>query len=170
MAATIAAISQSSDIVVIGEPLSAAERATQQFSWLIQAAFQSSAAVMIVPPRLARLEGPIVTLAAAPDDPAMAVAANIARAGKEELVVIDVCERPIDDARIQSLAADGGLPVKRIVAGKAVAVNAAALAQVLPPLRERLVVMTRSGSDGESASVIAAERKVPVLVVEATTA
>jgi hypothetical protein len=169
MAATIAAISQNSDIVVIGEPSSAAERATQQFSWLIEAAFKSAAAVMVVPPRIAREQGPIVAVAAAPGDPGIAVAANIALAANEELVIVDVCESPIDEAQIKALAASRGLTVRHVVAGKAGGANATTLAQVLRPLCERLVVMTRSASDGESASIIAAERKVPVLVVEAPT-
>jgi hypothetical protein len=169
MAATIAAISQSSDIVVIGEPLSTAERVTQQFSWLIEAAFKSAAAVMVVPPRITRTQGPVAVLAATPDDPSIAVAANIALAANEELVIVDLCESPIGEAQIKALAAAGGLTVKHIVAGKAGGANAAALAQVLRPLRERLVVMTRRTSDGESASIIAAERKVPVLVVEPAT-
>jgi hypothetical protein len=166
MAATIAAISQSSDIVVIGEPSGAAERVTQQFSWLIEAAFKSAAAVMVVPPRIARVQGPIAAIAAAPNDPGIVVAANIALAANEELVVVDVCESPIDNARIQALAATGGVTVKHMVAGKAAGANAAALAQALQPLRERLVVMTRSASEGESASIIAAAQGVPVLVVE----
>jgi len=167
MAATIAAISQTSDIVVIAEPSSAAERVTQQFSWLIEAAFKSAASVMVVPRQIARVQGPIVALATTPDDPSIGMAANIALAANEELVVVDVCERPIDDAQIKALAT-GGLTIKHTVAGKAAGANATALAQVLRPLRERLVVIARSASDSESASVIAAERKAPVLVVEAT--
>lgn len=166
MAATIAAISQATDIVVIGEPSSAAERATQQFSWLIEAAFRSEAAVMVVPRQIARLRGPIIALAAAPDDPSIGVAAHIAAAANEELVVVDLSDKPIDDARLQAPAAAGGLTVKHIVAGKGAGANAAALAEALRGLRERLVVMTRSAADGEFASVIAAERRVPVLVIE----
>jgi hypothetical protein len=36
----------------------------------------------------------------------------------------------------------------------------------LRPLNERLVIMTRRASDGQVASTIAAERKVPVLLLE----
>ncbi len=57
MTTTIGAISQISDILVISEPISAAERATQQFSWLAQAAFRSAAAVLVVPSRIARVRG-----------------------------------------------------------------------------------------------------------------
>lgn len=166
MAATIATVSQSSDIVVIGEPMSAAERVTQQFSWLIQAAFHSAAAVLVVPSRIARARGAIVAIAAAADDPSIAVAANIAYAADEELVVVDVCQKAIDEAQIRALAAANGLAVKHIISGKSIGANAASLVHALRPLHERLVVMTRGASDGQVASTIAAERNVPVLLVE----
>ena len=166
MAVTIATVSQTSDIVVIGEPMSAAERITQQFSWLIQAAFQSAAAVMIVPSRIARVQGPIVAIAMTPDDPSIGVAANIAVAANEELVVIDVCEKAIDEAQIRALAPTKGLAIKRIRGGWKTGADAASLARALGPRHERLVVMTRGASDGQAASIIAADRRVPVLVIE----
>jgi hypothetical protein len=167
MAATIAAISQTSDIVMIGEPVSAVERITQQFSWLIQAAFQSAAAVMVVPSQIARIKGPIVALAAVPDDPSIAVAANIALPANEQLVVIDMCENTIDEARIHALAAAKGLAIKHIVGDKKIMRgNPASIGQALRPFQERLVVMTRGASDGQVASMIASERRVPVLVIE----
>lgn len=169
MAAAIAAISQATDIVVIGEPSSVAERATQQFSWLIEAAFRSEAAVMVVPREIARLRGPIVALAVTPDDPSIGVAAHIAAAANEGLVVVDVSEKAIDDARIQVPAAAGGLAVKHIVAGKGAGANAAALGEALRGRGERLVVMTRPAADGEFVSLVAAERRVPVLVIEPAT-
>ena len=47
-AKTIATISRTDDIIMIVEPMSPAERATQQFSWLMEAAFRSAAAVLLV--------------------------------------------------------------------------------------------------------------------------
>lgn len=166
MAATMATVSRTTDIVMIGEPVGAAERVTQQFSWLIQAAFQSAAAVMIVPSRVARVQGPIVAIATTPDEPSIRVAANIAVAANEELVVIDVCERAIDEAQIRALASATELAIKRIRGGWKTGADTASLAQALGPLHERLVVMTRGASDGQAASIIAADRRVPVLVIE----
>ena len=166
LAATIATVTRTSDIVVIGEPMGAAERVSQQFSWLVQAVWRSAAAVMIVPNRIARIRGPIVAVATAADDPSIAAAASFAAAANEELIIIDACEKAIDEAQIRALAAAKGVEVKHIVAGRAVAVNAAALEQTLRPLHERLVVITRGASDGEAASRIAAARQVPVLVME----
>jgi hypothetical protein len=166
MAAAIATVSQTSDIMVIGEPMSAAERASQQFSWLIDAAFRSAAAVLLVPSRIARIKGPVIAVATTPDDPSIDVAADIAMAADEELVVVDLGENAIDETRIKALAAAKGTAIKHIIGGKIAAANASSLAHALHPLRERLVVMTRSASDGQAASIIAADRQVPVLVVE----
>jgi len=166
IAATIAAVSQTSDIVMIGEPASAAERVSQQFSWLIQAAFRSAAAVMVVPSQIARVSGPIVAIATTMDDPSIAVAAGIARAANEELIVVDLCENAIDEAHIGALAAAKGLAIKHIIGSGITRANVAPLAHALRSLHERLVVMTRGASDDQVISLIAAEQQVPVLVVE----
>ncbi len=86
-------------------------------------------------------------------------------AAKEELVVVDTCENAIDETRIQALGKE--LAVTHVVIGARITVaNTAAFVGVLHQLSERLVVMTRSASDGQAASIIAAERRVPVLVIE----
>lgn len=166
MATTITTVSQTSDIVVIPEPKSAAERVTQQFSWLTQAAFRSAAAVMIVPRRIARVSGSIVAIAMTPDDPSIPLAAKIARAANEELVVIDVCEKAIGKARIGALAGTKGLATRHIFGGRVAGVDAASLVHALRPLNERLIIMVRGALDSQVASTIAAERNVPVLVIE----
>ncbi len=140
LAKTFASVSPTDDIVMIIEPVSAAERATQQFAWLVQAAFQSAAAVMLVPPQIARKKGPIVAIAATPDDPSIYTAAAIAVAAKEELVVIE--------AR--------GIALR----------EPAICAQALRQSQERLIVMTRGAFEDGAASTIAAARRVPVLVIE----
>jgi hypothetical protein len=144
-AAAFATLLQTSDIVVIGEPASAAERVTQQFTWLIQAAFHSAAAVLVVPGQVAQVSGPIVALATAPDDASIAVAANLVRAAGEELVVVQVGKTATDEEKMRALA-------DARHSGR--------------PLQERLVVTARGASDGRAASLIAAERRVPVLVLE----
>jgi hypothetical protein len=137
---TFASVSPTDDIVMIVEPVSAAERATQQFAWLVQAAFQSAAAVMLVPPQIARTKGPIVAIAATPDDPSIHTAAAIAVAAKEELIVIEARGVALPDPAI--------------------------CAQAFRQSQERLVVMTRGAFENGAASTIAAARRVPVLVIE----
>jgi len=167
-ARTIATVSQTSDIVLIVEPASVAERATAQFSRLLQAAFDSAAAVMIAPTRIARIRGPIVALAAAVDDPSIAVAATIAQAVEETLIVLDIGERSLDEEQISSLASDIGLRVTHLVADKTARADPMALVQVLRPLHERLIVMARSASVERVVPMLVSERQAPVLVVEPT--
>ncbi len=69
MATTFTSFSRIDDIVMIAEPQSPAERATQQFAWLLEAAFQSAAAVMLVPSHIARTKGPVVAVATSPERP-----------------------------------------------------------------------------------------------------
>lgn len=140
LAKTFASVSPTDDIVMIVEPVSAAERATQQFAWLMQAAFQSTAAVMLVPPQIARTKGPIVAIAAISDDPSIHAAATIAIAAKEELVVIEARGVALPDPAI--------------------------CAQAFRQTQERLIVMTRGAFEDKAASAIATARRVPVLVIE----
>ena len=166
MAETIASISRTDDIVMIVEPLSPAERATQQFTWLMQAAFRSAGAVMLVPPHIVRTKGPVVAIAASPNDPSISAAAAIAVAAKEELVIIEADGHDADDPRIRTLAADTGLTIKRVAATKLALPDPATCAQAFRQMQERLVVMTRGAFADGVASTIAAARRVPVLVVE----
>ena len=166
MVKTFASVSQTDDIIMIVEPLSAAERATHQFSWLLDAAFRSAAAVMLVPPNVVRMKGPVVAIAASADDPSIHAAAAIAAAAKEELVIIEADGHDADDPRLRTLAAVTGLTIKRVAAARIALPNPATCAQVFRHIKERLVVMTRGDFKDAVASTIAAARRVPVLVVE----
>lgn len=168
MSEIIASVSQPHDIVVIVEPISPAERASQQFSWLVEAAFRSAAAVLLVPPRIVRTKGPIAAVTATPDDPSIRAAAAVALAAKEELIVIDVCEPAIDDARIRALAAELGLKIKHVAASKTLLSHPAAFSPAYHQVQERLLVMTRGTFADRVASAIASARRVPMLVVEPT--
>lgn len=166
---SLASISSTSDIVMIVEPLSGAERASAQFSWLIQAAFRSAAAVILVPPRIARTKGAIVAIATAADDPSIAAAAAIAIAANETLVIIEVGKQFHENLGIAKFAADRGLAIQRVAARDVSVADPAACVQTMRHLQERLVVMTRVPFDGAIASAIAAARQVPVLVIEPET-
>jgi hypothetical protein len=163
-AQAIASISQSGDIVVITEPSTAAGRAAQQFFWLLNAAFQSAAAVLLVPARVVRTAGPIVAIALATDDPSIGTAAAIAMATKEGLVIIHGYEGKGDDPNTRKLAADTGLTIKHAFAGKASLSDPAKYAHILHNMRERLVVADRGVLAPELALAIASSRRVPVLV------
>ena len=169
MAKTFSSVSRTGDIVMIVEPWSPVERATQQFSWLLEAAFQSAAAVMLVPPHIVRTKGPVAAIVTSPDDPSLHAAAAIALAAKEELVIIEADGRDAEDSGIRKLAADTGLAIKRIAAAGIGLADPAACAPAFRQNQERLIVMTRGAFADRTASAIAAARQVPVLVVERST-
>jgi hypothetical protein len=166
VAGTFASVSRSDDIVMIVEPQSPAERATQQFSWLLEAAFRSAAAVMLVPPLITRTKGPVVAIAASSEDPSIHAAAAIAFAAKEELVIIEADGLDADDPRVRKLAADTSLTIKHVAAANIGLADPATCALAFHEIQERLVVMTRGAFADGVASAIAAARRVPVLVVE----
>lgn len=166
MATAIAAVSQASDIVMIVEPASIAERTSQPFSGLLQAAFRSSAAVMFVPTPVARARGPIVAIASALIDPSIAVAATVALAADEEMIVLDIGEHAIEAERLRALAGGRAPHVRRVMIDKEICAETTAITRELDSLRERFVVMTRSGGDERAVALLAAQRRIPVLVVE----
>jgi hypothetical protein len=166
MAETFASVSRNDDIVMIVEPQSPAERATQQFSWLLEAAFRSAAAVMLVPSQIARTKGPVVAIATSPDDPSIHEAAAIALTAKEELVIIEADGNEADDTRVRMVATDTGPTIKRVAAARPGLADPTACALAFRQIQERLIVMTRGTFADGAASAIAAARRVPVLVLE----
>jgi hypothetical protein len=164
-AQAITSISRSGDIVVITEPPTPAARAAQQFSWLLNAAFQSAATVLIVPARIVRTAGPIVAIALAPDDPSIRTAAAIAVAAKEDLIIAHGYEGKGDDPKIRELAADTGLAIKHAFTGKTSLSDPASYAHVLRSAQERFVVSARGVLTPELALAMASSRRVPVLVI-----
>ncbi len=155
-AEALAAALRAGDIVAIGAPVAAAERAAEPFASLLEAAFGSSAAVMLAPARLARSAGPIVAIAAGPDDPSIAAAAAIAEAAGEQLVVVDLARG----------AAEEWLAARREAALR-LAFADDALPRALQSLKERLAVVSRGVVGNRIALAIAASRGVPALSVEA---
>jgi len=164
-ATTIEQIARSGDIVVIAEPASSAERATQQFTWLIDAAFRSASAVMVVPPQVARREGPIVAIAGAPDDRGISTAAMIAAAVNEELVIVQASGAAAHEPSSRDIAGETGIGIRRMT-GDLPLSDPAFASHALRDLRERLVVVTRSAVSTESAMLIGSSRRVPVLVID----
>jgi hypothetical protein len=161
----IASISRSGDIVIITQPSTPAGRAAQQFSWPLEAAFHSDAAVMVVPARIARVAGPVIAIAIAPDDPSIRAAAGIAIAAKEDLVIVHAHEGKGEDPGVGKLAADTGLTIKHVFAGKPSLSDPAACVEAIHNVEERLVVMARGIFAPELALSVASSRRVPVLVI-----
>ncbi|HEY4723273.1 MAG TPA: hypothetical protein VII92_15570 [Anaerolineae bacterium] len=161
----ISSLATAEDIVVIIEPKHPVERVTQQFTRLIDAAFQASAAVMIIPCRVARLGGPIVAVAANPDDPSIGTAMGIAAAAHEKLIVVSSSEQIGSSASLETLAESAGVRVQ-FVRSKKGPLQATALADNLQQLNERLIVISRGTLADAEATTLASLRSTPVVIVE----
>lgn len=150
------------DIVVIIEPRNPAERVTQQFTRLVDAAFGASFAVMVVPSRIARTTGPIAAVMSGPDDPSIRHALAIAAAAKEQVIVLGPAKLNAD-VSISELARIAGV---RVEFGPAMEelLDLSWLPRHLAHLNERLLVMTRAAVIDRGASMIASLRRVPVLL------
>jgi len=159
-------VSRAGDIVVLFEPAHPAERASQQFAWLVEGAFRSAAAVMIVPPRILRTAGPVAVIAERLDDPSLDAAVSVARAAQETLVWIDLGTMKVAETDLQARSAALGCPIARISLGPKGERTAAALVDALYRTNERLVVVTRGVVDERVNLALASMRGVPVLVIE----
>jgi hypothetical protein len=134
-----------------------------QFNWLTEAVLASSAAVLLVPARLARQKGPVVAIATAEDDRSSQVAAEISASCGEKLVIIDA------DHHDQLLAARGGdedLRVERISVSRGILADPMLLHYAFGNLKERLIVINRATFDEGVASTVASSRRVPVLLIK----
>ena len=160
----IASLATAEDIVVVIEPTNPAERVTQQFIRLMDAAFRTSASVMIIPCRIARLSGPIVALASGAEDPSIEAAAAIANAAREKLIIVGPSQPFSPNSSLsKAVEASGG---RMEFASTAALPDVAKLAGELQRWNERLLVMTRGVLDDAQVPTLASLRSVPVVVVE----
>jgi hypothetical protein len=161
----IGAAANPDDIIVVIEPQNPAERVTQQFSRLIDAAFQTPAAVMVVPGRFARRAGPIAAVMLRQDDPSIRSAIAIAATAKERVIALAPPGSKLHDA-IAELAAGAGVQIE---AGPCIPepLDVQSLLAQMHHLKERLVVMSRGADTDKGAPMIASRRRIPVLVARA---
>jgi hypothetical protein len=163
---TFASVSRTDDILMIAEPQSPAARATHQFSQLLEAAFRSAAAVMLVPPQVSRSRGPVVAIVRSVDDPSIRTAAAIALAAEEDMIILEANGRDDNEPLLRELAANTNLRVQHITTASVGLTDLTVCAQIFRRVQERLIVMTRGIFENDFASTIVATRRVPVLIVE----
>jgi len=161
----IGSLATAEDIVVIIEPRNPVERVSQQFTRLIDAAFQASASVMIIPCRVARSAGPIVAVAIDPDDPSINTALRIAAAAHEKLIVVSPSEDLESNASLATLIASAGVRVEFVRSRKG-QIRATSLADDLQQFNERLIVTNRGTLTDSEAPTLASLRSTPVVIVE----
>lgn len=160
--------SQAGDIIVVAQPRLPAEGLVHATAGWLEAAHGCGASVMLVPQALARITGPVAAVICAESEPALAVAARIADAAGEMLLLLIF--GPADLARTAARRArEEGLSAQRIVIRHIRGVEPDDVVQGLGVTQERLVVLVRGACGADDAAVsahIAASRGVPVLVVE----
>jgi hypothetical protein len=160
----LALLSRQGDIVIVCEPTGAARLSMPPSSSLVEAAFRSTAAVMLAPQGARWRPGPVVAIATAPDDPSVEVAAGIAAAAKEELVVIESCG-PAAESQTGRMAAEGRPDVRRLRVANISSLDNPEIIGVLAALRARLVVINRRALGETVAATLASRLGVPILMV-----
>lgn len=85
---TTAQEADKNDIIVVIEPKSPIERATHQFSELLEDLRRSTSSILWVPSETRRFVGPVVVVAHEPDEPCISVAITIAASAKERVILL----------------------------------------------------------------------------------
>jgi hypothetical protein len=164
----VTAASQAGDIIVVAQPRLPAERLAHATARWLEAAHACAASVMLVPPALARRSGPVAAVVCAEADPALGIAARIAAAAGEELLLL-VWGTPKLAKAAAAKARAAGLPAQRIGTRNLHGVTPDDVLEGLGAGVERLVVLAHGACGADDAAIsarIAASRGVPVLVVE----
>jgi hypothetical protein len=164
-AQAIRSFSHSSDIVVVAEPMGAADRVVGLYPEFAASAIRSEGAVLMLPPRVARKHGAIVAIARTSGDPSIDVARSIAAAANERLVVL------FSDKSQAGAAAGETSPgqFEKISLPASALASVQALSAILDRLGERMIVLMRGtlGAGDESLlKDLGALRRIPVLILE----
>ncbi|MDT3684975.1 MAG: hypothetical protein RO009_08030 [Pseudorhodoplanes sp.] len=101
----------SEDIVAIPQPGNPIDLISQQLNDLLQAAFETPAAVMLVPPAAGR-GGPVVAIAANLHDPSIRVAIEIAVTGGQDLILVPAYKFRESISSLEAIAAGAGVPAR----------------------------------------------------------
>jgi len=165
LAEKLALFSRDGDIVIVCEPTGTSKLSAPPSPSLVEAAFRSTAAVMLVPQGVRWRPGPIVAIAMAPDDPSIEVAAGIAAMAKEELVVIEGYG-PFQEPHIGKPAAESGPHARRLrVVNMCSLDNSPEIVGILESLRGRLFVISHHAFGVTVSATLPSRLGVPMLIV-----
>jgi hypothetical protein len=160
----MASLIRAGDIVAIIEPRHPAERITRQFAGLLDTVFETAAAILAVPNRIARVAGPILAAAAGPEDPSVPVALQIAAALGERLIVATLPGVRLA-AEVASNAEQLGVRLDQVAASRA-GFGVPALSSASSSTKERLRVVTRRHLPDDVLRLFSMLHGVPMLVIE----
>ncbi|MGE0224535.1 MAG: hypothetical protein AB7F35_17810 [Acetobacteraceae bacterium] len=158
----IAGVCTPADIIVIP----AYDEALPRGAAMLRAAADSAASILLIPRRAVRRPGPVAAVATGTDDPALPVAARIAEASKDRLVVVlpDPGQAPSPDAAAAAL----GMSAERLAFRLASGLQEEDVLRGLADAHERMVVLTPAAGARlgiADASRLARIRAVPILVL-----
>ncbi|MDP2618957.1 MAG: hypothetical protein Q8P46_02065 [Hyphomicrobiales bacterium] len=159
------------DIMVVIEPRGAAERTSHAAVTMRRAAMRSHASVLYVPAPVRRRRGAVAAFVGRDGDQTelLRLAARIAAASDNDLVVLSTDLADAGRQRIAKLAGAAGLAAGRVRLLPLADDSPGALARALESIEQRLVVLSRGalGLDDERAlTALAARLRVPILTVE----
>jgi 2-keto-3-deoxy-L-rhamnonate aldolase RhmA len=152
---------------VVAQPRLPAEELVHATAGWLETAHGCDASVMLVPQTLARAQGAIAVVVCAETDPALTIAARIAVAAGESLLLL-VSGPPDLAAQAAARARAAHVPASRIAVRSIAGTEPEDVVRGLGAGTERLVVLTRGAcgmNDAAVSSHIATSRSVPVLVV-----
>ena len=135
---------------------------------MLRAAEESAASVLLVPRHPGRRAGAVAVVAGPAGDPALPLAARIAVAAHDRLLVVQIPDGGGSAAEQQFQASELGILPDRMTVRNAGGCDADDVLRALGDAGERLVVLTRAARVHlgiDDASHIARARNVPVLVL-----
>jgi hypothetical protein len=156
----VTSLARHDDIVAMIEPRHPADRITRQFRDFMEAAFQASSSVMLLPSRVVRQQGPVVAVATKPDDAAIELATQVAGAMHEPLVIVNATGGPIAADAMRGATRTQPRIISTPIRGLSIEDQ---VLSGLADVRERLIVARRAIFDGARLRTMAEKRRVPVL-------
>ncbi len=162
-----------SDIIVAWARKSPSERLGSLVPQISAAFAQNRLTTLFLPNRMARHEGPVVALASPRGDAGLRVAAAIAKATKERLVLVVPTTDHHGHARVCEAAQTIGLARNRIELVSLLRIETHNFLAVINHVAERIVILPSMGNGGNERvdpSIISSTRSIPVMLVDPTAA
>jgi|GEM_PF-2847245 hypothetical protein len=154
------------DILVVSNPDSPQERLAPLPSF--ESFGGTSSTTMLLPRRIMRRKGPVVALWSRARDSTLRVAAAIAHAANEHLLVVAPATAP-DHESILDAARVAGVEKNNVELLRLSRIDTQNFLAALDPPRERMIVLPRASDDTDKhidPSVIVSMRSAPVIIVD----
>lgn len=167
-AACVAGMCDTSDILVLGMPAGAAARTIGAFARIWRLARRAATPVLLLPRRIARRSGPVAAIPARGEGQAVGMAARIARAAGEDLVLLLTPDMAEDRRGAAAPREDWGMAPERLKAQLLHGASPEAVGAALERWGERLLITDKGAwrEPGDDAALLrlADRRQVPILL------